>query len=581
MESVYIMKNNLLIILTFALATMLSGCNKEEAGGPEGGGTFVPPTQDELTQNAYADNESTGEGFSFTTDAPWEAAVEEVAASAQAPSATRASGNSVVWLKLFNGDEEVYSGEAGTITLRIEIEQNYTGERREATITITSGNNTFTITVIQEGTKEDGSENEPPVKVTKITLDKTELTLAVGEKATLTATVEPEDATIKTVVWSSSNLDVATVNPITGEIVAIADGNAVITATSSSNKEVSASCAVTVGYSEPVTPKALVSRIERVVDFWESIPEDERYDQNATFTFEYDNTNRVISYAVDIRPIHPDHKPNRLVSTIDYSSPDYLTIQDNWKDTGSESYKAMLNEKGFVTECQSSPSAHDVGDRYYNFKLEYNAEDRISRLSYDDYWNTFVYKDGVLSGGTFSDGDETYEETGMEKYFSDIANDKMNIDLNFILNPGFMAEEPEDADLPGRVGRLGMLRLTGRGMDRFFNIYGGGNDEDASVAFDGGWPDPNVTIHRSYEDYETESESMPTLKYNLNEDGTVQSVEISMPMVKVLKEYDIISSGEYFHPEHPELGYKYVETNHKETVMDSGNTTVTFTFTYR
>lgn len=580
-ESVYIMKNNLLIILTFALATMLSGCNKEEAGGPEGGGTFVPPTQDELTQNAYADNESTGEGFSFTTDAPWEAAVEEVAASAQAPSATRASGNSVVWLKLFNGDEEVYSGEAGTITLRIEIEQNYTGERREATITITSGNNTFTITVIQEGTKEDGSENEPPVKVTKITLDKTELTLAVGEKATLTATVEPEDATIKTVVWSSSNSEIVAVDPVSGEISAVAAGTATVTATSSSNKEVSASCAVTVGYSEPVTPKALVSRIERVVDFWESIPEDERYDQNATFTFEYDNTNRVISYAVDIRPIHPDHKPNRLVSTIDYSSPDYLTIQDNWKDTGSESYKAMLNEKGFVTECQSSPSAHDVGDRYYNFKLEYNAEDRISRLSYDDYWNTFVYKDGVLSGGTFSDGDETYEETGMEKYFSDIANDKMNIDLNFILNPGFMAEEPEDADLPGRVGRLGMLRLTGRGMDRFFNIYGGGNDEDASVAFDGGWPDPNVTIHRSYEDYETESESMPTLKYNLNEDGTVQSVEISMPMVKVLKEYDIISSGEYFHPEHPELGYKYVETNHKETVMDSGNTTVTFTFTYR
>ena len=243
----------------------------------------------------------------------------------------------------------------------------------------------------------------------------------------------------------------------------------------------------------------------------------------------------------------------------------------------------MLNEKGFVTECQSSPSAHDVGDRYYNFKLEYNAEDRISRLSYDDYWNTFVYKDGVLSGGTLSDGDETYEKTGMEKYFSDIANDKMNIDLNFILNPGFMAEEPKDADLPGRVGRLGMLRLTGRGMDRFFNIYGGGNDEDAnaSVGFNGGWPEPNVTEHKSYEDYESESESMPALKYNLNEDGTVQSVEISMPMVKVLKEYDIISSGEYFHPEHPELGYKYVETNHKETVLDSGITTVTFTFTYR
>ena len=562
---------------------ILAGCDKENGDG----GVFTPPTQEQLTQNAYADNENTGGGFSFTTDAPWTATVEEVLpqnqSSMQVKSATRSSGNNVVWLKLYNGNSEAYSGEAGTITLRIEIDQNYTGERREATITIRSGNNTFIVTVIQEGTKQDGSENEPPVKVTKITLDKTTLLLEAGAKATLIATVEPTDATIKSVVWSSSNLEVATVNPVTGEIVAIADGNAVITATSSSNKEVSASCAVTVGNGEPVAPKAFVSRIERVVDFWESIPEDERYDQNATFTFEYDNTNRVISYAVDIRPIHPAHKPNRLVSTIDYSSPDYLTMQDNWKDTGSESYKAMLNEKGFVTECQSSPSAHDVGDRYYNFKLEYNAEDRISRLSYDDYWNTFVYKDGVLSGGTLSDGDETYEKTGMEKYFSDIANDKMNIDLNFILNPGFMAEEPKDADLPGRVGRLGMLRLTGRGMDRFFNIYGGGNDEDAnaSVGFNGGWPEPNVTEHKSYEDYESESESMPALKYNLNEDGTVQSVEISMPMVKVLKEYDIISSGEYFHPEHPELGYKYVETNHKETVLDSGITTVTFTFTYR
>ena len=561
---------------------ILAGCDKEN----EEGGIFTPPTQEQLTQNAYADNEDTGGGFSFTTDAPWTATVEEVQSqspsSMQFKSAARSSENNVVWLKLYNGNNEAYSGGAGTITLHIEIEQNYTGERREATITIRSGNNTFIVTVIQEGTKQDGSENEPPVKVTKITLDQTELSLEVGAKATLNATVEPIDATIKSVVWSSSNSEVATVNPVTGEIVAIADGTAVITATSSSNKEVSASCTVTVGKNEPVAPKAFVSRIERVVNFWASIPTDERYDQDATFTFEYDNSDRVTSYTVDIRPIHPDHKPNRLVSTIDYSSPDHLTIQDNWTDTGRESYKATLNEKGFITECQSSPNAHDAtSGTYYIFKLEYNAEDRISRLSYNDYWNTFVYKNGVLSGGTFTDGDETYEESGMEIYFSDIANDKMNIDLNYILNPGFMSEEPEDADLPGRVGRLGMLRLTGRGMDRLLNIYGGGNDDEEKASLAGGWPEPNVTEHKSYEDYQPKEESMPTLKYNLNEDGTVRSVEISMPMVKILKEYDIISSDEYFFPEHPEGGYKYVKTNHKETVMDSGVNTVTFTFTYR
>ena len=241
------MKRFLSILLA---AVALVGCDKEDGDG----GIFTPPTQEQLTQNAYADNESTGGGFSFTTDAPWTATVNEVQAQApasvQAKSVTRAAGNNgnnVVWLKLYNGDSEAYSGGAGTITLRIEIDQNYTGERCEATITIRSGNNTFTVTVIQEGTKQDGSQNEPPVKVTKITLDKTELSLDTGAKTTLTATVEPADATIKSVVWSSSNPAVADVNPVTGEITAIADGTATVTATSSSNKEVSASCAVTVG----------------------------------------------------------------------------------------------------------------------------------------------------------------------------------------------------------------------------------------------------------------------------------------------------------------------------------------------
>lgn len=127
-----------------------------------------------------------------------------------------------------------------------------------------------------------------------------------------------------------------------------------------------------------------------------------------------------------------------------------------------------------------------------------------------------------------------------------------------------------------------MLCLTGRSIDRLINTYGGAlDDEDVSVGFNGGWPDPNVTVHKSSVDYKSENESMPTLKYNLNEDGTVQSVEISMPMVQVLKEYDIISTGEYYNPEHPELGYQYVETNLKETVLDKGINTLTFTFTYR
>lgn len=81
-----------------------------------------------------------------------------------------------------------------------------------------------------------------PVPAESITLSATELTLEEGETATLTATVAPEEATDKSVVWTSSNEVVATVSE-EGEVVALAEGTAVITATCG---DVKADCAVTV-----------------------------------------------------------------------------------------------------------------------------------------------------------------------------------------------------------------------------------------------------------------------------------------------------------------------------------------------
>ena len=110
---------------------ILAVCSKNEGGEGE---PFTPPAQEQLTQNAYADNESTGGGFSFTASAPWTATVNEVQAQAsalasvQTKSVTRAAdnnGNNVVWLKLYNGDKEAYSGGAGTITLRIDRPELY------------------------------------------------------------------------------------------------------------------------------------------------------------------------------------------------------------------------------------------------------------------------------------------------------------------------------------------------------------------------------------------------------------------------------------------------------------------------
>ena len=81
-------------------------------------------------------------------------------------------------------------------------------------------------------------------KVESVTLDKEELTLRIGDSTSLTATVNPSDATEKGVTWSSSNSGVVSVNA-NGGLTAVSVGTATITVTTAEGGK-SASCAVTV-----------------------------------------------------------------------------------------------------------------------------------------------------------------------------------------------------------------------------------------------------------------------------------------------------------------------------------------------
>ena len=93
-----------------------------------------------------------------------------------------------------------------------------------------------------------------PVPVTSVSLDKTSLGLTEGDTETLTATVEPSDATNKNVTWSSDDTSVATVDA-SGLVTAVARGTAVITATAADGSGASASCTVTVSsYLPPANP---------------------------------------------------------------------------------------------------------------------------------------------------------------------------------------------------------------------------------------------------------------------------------------------------------------------------------------
>ncbi len=115
-----------------------------------------------------------------------------------------------------NGSKLKSTNASGTATsdkfLGYEDEQNL--------FTVRSSSNADEVTIEEAG---------DPVAVTGVTLDKHSLSMSAGTNETLTATVAPANATIKTVNWSSSNPSVATVSG--GVVTALAEGTAIITAT--------------------------------------------------------------------------------------------------------------------------------------------------------------------------------------------------------------------------------------------------------------------------------------------------------------------------------------------------------------
>ena len=85
---------------------------------------------------------------------------------------------------------------------------------------------------------------DPPVPVTRVSLNLSQVEIAVGEQVTLQATVLPSNASVPLVTWSSSDESVAYVSP-SGVVTGAGKGTATITVTTvDGGKE--ASCRVTV-----------------------------------------------------------------------------------------------------------------------------------------------------------------------------------------------------------------------------------------------------------------------------------------------------------------------------------------------
>ena len=102
-----------------------------------------------------------------------------------------------------------------------------------ATITVSTTNGRTAICTVEV----------KPIEVESVSLSQTTAPLTVGDNLTLTATVAPDNATDKTVTWSSSAPAIASVDA-SGKVAALAVGTATITATTTNG--MTATCAVEV-----------------------------------------------------------------------------------------------------------------------------------------------------------------------------------------------------------------------------------------------------------------------------------------------------------------------------------------------
>ena len=200
------------------------------------------------------------------------------------------------------------------------------------------------------------------VPVQTIEFSASTLNVKKGESVSITASISPDDATNKSLIWTSSNTDVATV--VDGTVVGVGTGSAVITATSESNPNVSASATVTVTETDNaiILNKASLTLEGTIgVNYYLRIPEEQVNDTVIRIVFNgnektivaseapADSDGRQFQYYVSAKNMRDkmlvfaeDKKGNRKSLKVDGGSIDY-------KDTGY-SYSV----KDYLDSCQDS-----------------------------------------------------------------------------------------------------------------------------------------------------------------------------------------------------------------------------------
>ena len=141
------------------------------------------------------------------------------------------SSTKVIWS---SSDEKVASVENGKVTAK---------SVGNTIITVSTEDGQYKDTCTVSVVKKDSSTEPTTVPITSISLNKSSLSLYIGNTETLVATILPNNSTDKSLVWTSSNSNIATVED--GKIIAKAVGSTIITVSNLDGTK-KATCNVTV-----------------------------------------------------------------------------------------------------------------------------------------------------------------------------------------------------------------------------------------------------------------------------------------------------------------------------------------------
>ena len=200
--------------------------------------------------------------------------------------------------------------------------------------------------------------------VTNVTLDKTTLSLKRGSTDTLTATVEPEDASNKNVTWASDNEAVATVDE-NGVVTAVSAGTANITVTTVDGKK-TATCVVTV-----TNPSSSGSSRPRYDVTTPSKPE------NGSVTVDPERARSGSRVTVTVTP-DSGYKLGELVVTDKDGKKLELTDKGNGQYTFTMPSGKVEVAAEFVKEVEVSPFADVATDAYYYDAVKWAVEKGVT-----------------------------------------------------------------------------------------------------------------------------------------------------------------------------------------------------------